>query len=225
MRTLLLPVVLAMAPVVQANELLVVVYSTDTRVVDHVCMDQLQDGITFPVVQRVVQKAGQVNYRVLGGMPPYVLLNDVRDEFGNVCLTFRDAAGTVAKGCTVIGQLRSVQMMNCAGSPPYLNDVMLTRYVPAPYVPAPNHRSPAKPPVPDPDRPSKDEPVREDRPVRGRQTGRIHAGTRPNEARPTPEPNRERTEYRGRTQEPATTGGSPNSRPTGTSRAAGLTSY
>lgn len=62
--------------------------------------------------QWVVATPSRISWHVVGGVPPYRLIDDKRDLNG-VCITVRDALGNEATGCAVVGVRRTQVMVDC----------------------------------------------------------------------------------------------------------------
>jgi hypothetical protein len=122
MEALLALALIAGTPEGTAEPLRVVVHSMDAKRTVFVCenirrgrFDALQTGETF--------EPGRVNWRALGGQPPYRLVDDVRDPAGNVCITVMDATGAIATGCGMLLTYTEVVQVNCPVIPDVLEPV------------------------------------------------------------------------------------------------------
>jgi hypothetical protein len=137
----------------------VVVHTFDRKVIDYVCADA--DGVLPPAgepevtVRSVVVSVGGYNWHIVGGTPPYHVVSNRVDDFGNVCVSVRDSVGQVAVGCGLIGNMSERRPFHCNFN-----------YSDSAYVPArskkqrPNVGKPG--PVSPPNKPVQPPPLRKD---------------------------------------------------------------
>lgn len=118
MRNLFLMLLMTSATAVSANKMAVVVHTSDRVVVDYVCTDRLNRGQNN-AVRHVVQATGRFDWHVSNGKAPYHIVEQERDDAGNVCITVMDAVGNMATGCGIIAERRVVASVNC---PQYFQD-------------------------------------------------------------------------------------------------------
>ena len=116
MRTLLLLLASATTGLCSANRLQVVVYTSDQHIVQYVCSDRLALN-PERAFRNVVVAAGRVSWHPTGGCAPYELLDNHRDELGNVCITVRDAKGDIAIGCGLIATFYQTVNVPCPAQP------------------------------------------------------------------------------------------------------------
>lgn len=97
-----------------ASDFHVVVRTTDAEIIT-VSMICPGDSALVVTNQYVERKPGSASWRAVGGVPPYRLVQDEPGEGGIVCFTVVDATGREARGCGVIGELRSSRFVGCNG--------------------------------------------------------------------------------------------------------------
>jgi hypothetical protein len=83
-----------------AKEMIVVVHTRDILVTEYVCRERSASG-SGDAVRSVVTRHGGFNWHVVGGVPPYTVIND-EEGGGMMCVTVIDAIGNVASGCGTI---------------------------------------------------------------------------------------------------------------------------
>lgn len=115
MRTLLLTPALVLGSQIHASDFHVVVRTTDAVVVTVTVACPGDSTGLVALQQYEVRQPGSATYRVVGGVPPYRLLPDEPGAEGIVCFTVVDATGREARGCGVIGEMRSNRTELCNG--------------------------------------------------------------------------------------------------------------
>ena len=97
-----------------AEELFVVVYTTDAKVVRYTCANDVQSPYANnSVVMRTDYQQGRVQWHAVGGVPPYkVLRNEIASD-GQVTVTVMDAEGNVGTGLGLIGRQVQEVTANC----------------------------------------------------------------------------------------------------------------
>lgn len=114
MHAMLLPLVLTCAQPHDPPALHVVVYTSDEHVMEYRCRSTRVDtGDPLAVPLDVQRTPGRVDWHASGGTPPYRMVADDRDAFGNVCITVVDATGQVGRGCGVVGRRLELVTVEC----------------------------------------------------------------------------------------------------------------
>lgn len=113
MRALFLFGTLTVALGAFAGDLLVVVYTTDAKVVEYTCANGVQNPYASgSVVMRTDNRPGRASWHAIGGVPPYKVIG-YESSGGLVVVTMMDAAGSVASGVGVIGKQVQEVVANC----------------------------------------------------------------------------------------------------------------
>lgn len=113
MRTFFLFGTLAAALGAFAGDLIVVVYTTDAKVVRYTCANDVQNPYAGgSVVMRTDHQRGGAQWHAVGGVPPYKLVG-YENAGGLVAVTMMDAVGNVATGLGAIGQQVQEVVANC----------------------------------------------------------------------------------------------------------------
>ncbi len=85
--------------------------------------------LTGRYARSLVDQPTRIDWHVVGGVPPYRLIDDQRDLHGNVCITVVDAEGRVATGCAVVQMRRTQVELEC---PPGQRDEIGAEPAPSP---------------------------------------------------------------------------------------------
>ncbi|MCB9169238.1 MAG: hypothetical protein H6594_02680 [Flavobacteriales bacterium] len=113
MRTSLLLVLLCAALAAHANRSFVVVHVDHALIREYRCNCMDQFGPDDRPTTRIVRTPGRITWHATGGLPPYTLIDQRRDEFGHVQLTVVDAAGAVAKAVAIVCSECVVSYVHC----------------------------------------------------------------------------------------------------------------
>jgi hypothetical protein len=100
---------LAMAGVMHASQMVVVLYTTDRVVVDH--MRRVDANTDNRILFRSeVQVEARINWHVVGGKAPYTLVDQHCEGMGIVSVTVMDACGRIASAKRVIREIRHMRL-------------------------------------------------------------------------------------------------------------------
>ncbi len=110
---------LIVAPIAaSASKMHVVVFTRDRVVVEYRCENRVSRLNGTGISRSILQTPASITWHGVGGVPPYTLIEQDIDRFRNVCITIMDAIGTMATGCSILGEQRHLVPIEC----PPLND-------------------------------------------------------------------------------------------------------
>ncbi|MDQ3101621.1 MAG: hypothetical protein M3R08_09560 [Bacteroidota bacterium] len=110
---------LIVAPIAaSAGKMHVVVFTRDRMVVEYRCENRVSRSNGTGISRTIQQTPASITWHGVGGVPPYTLIEQDIDRFRNVCITIMDATGTMATGCSILGEQRHLVPIEC----PPLND-------------------------------------------------------------------------------------------------------
>lgn len=99
---------------VMADPLRIVMRSKDSFVVEYRCMnsqDRLQ--LNVPVQRTIVRQQGYVMWYVVGGVPPYTIVESEGRSTGQVCVTVVDAMGQIATATGAYNTIVDREVLEC----------------------------------------------------------------------------------------------------------------